>query len=173
MRLARWKRNSSGNQPVLRRFLEPASAPAGWTADTPESAAAPKTIALSPMGAMALAVACGLTGGYIDLLLMLFKKSFLSDEGYLGTGRDFPWSVPVAHVLLPLCAGAVVAVINALRPGSISLRAAAWLLMTVALWGAFLRLPLYGAASLFLGFGLARPISGLVAARRRYARRAL
>jgi arylsulfatase A-like enzyme len=57
-----------------------------------------------------------------------------------------------------------VAAVNRLRPGVVSTRAAASLFATLAIRGALLRLPLYGACTLLLGAGLARPIGAVVAA---------
>ena len=43
------------------------------------------------------------------------------------------------------------------------MRAGSWLFAMLAIWAALLRLPLYGACTLLLAAGLARPISGAVA----------
>ena len=61
--------------------------------------------------------------------------------------------------------GVVVAAVNRLRPGLVSLRAGSWLFATLAIWSALLRMPLYGACSLLLAAGLGRVIGDAVAAR--------
>jgi hypothetical protein len=71
--------------------------------------------------------------------------------------------VPLARLIL----GVVVAAVNRLRPGLVSLRAGSWLFATFAIWAALSRVPLYGACSLLLAAGLGRPIGGAIAARGR------
>jgi arylsulfatase A-like enzyme len=109
-----------------------------------------------------LAVALGLCSGYLDLVLLTLKKHWWGDLRYFGSGRDFPWTIPVAHVVLLFIPGLLLAVVSRLRPGLISLRAGAWLLATLAIWFAALRAPIHGAAALILGAGLGRPISAAV-----------
>ena len=125
----------------------------------------PGRVPLSPTAAVLLAIALGLCGGYLDLFLMLFKKFYWADEWILRSGRDFPWTVPVAHALLLLIPGVAIATVSRLRPGLVSLRAGSWLFGALAIWGALLRLPLYGACSLVLAIGLGRPIGAGVASR--------
>ena len=72
--------------------------------------------ALSPRAAILLAISFGLCGGYLDLFLMLFKKLYWNDEWILRHGRDFPWTVPVAHAILLLIPGMVIATASRLRP---------------------------------------------------------
>jgi arylsulfatase A-like enzyme len=120
-------------------------------------------IPLSPMAAIVLAIAIGLACGYLDLLMVIVKKYWWSDLGHFETARDFPWSIPVAHVVLLLVPGLLLAAMARLRPGGLSLRAGTWLLSTLALWMTLLRAPLYGAAVLILAAGLARPMSGAIA----------
>jgi arylsulfatase A-like enzyme len=128
---------------------------------------------LSPKLAILLAVALGLAGGYLDLVMMIFKKYYWSDLGYFGSGRDFLWSIPVVHVVLLLIPGVLLFAISRLRPGWVSLRAGSWLLATLAIWAALLRTPLYGAATLLLAAGMARTMSGpVVASIVRHPRRA-
>ncbi len=122
-------------------------------------------IPLSPMGAVLLAIAFGLCGGYLDLGIIIFKKCCLNEEGYFRTARDFPWTVPTGHAVLLLIPGLLVAVINLPRRRLISLRLGAWLFATMAIWAALLRLPLYGACSLILAFGLGKFIGDAVANR--------
>ena len=50
--------------------------------------------------ALLLAIALGLAGGYLDLVIIVFKKYFWNDLRNFGSGRDFPWSVPVGHAVL-------------------------------------------------------------------------
>ena len=117
---------------------------------------------LSSTAAVVLALAFGLAGGYLDLLIIVFRKYCWNPEGYFRTARDFPWSVPAGHALLLLVAGSVVAVLN-LRPRSISLRKGSWLFATLAIWGALLRAPLYGAGTLLLAIGLGRVVGDALA----------
>jgi arylsulfatase A-like enzyme len=133
----------------------------------PRSAARwlPSRVPLSPAAAVLLASSFGLCAGYLDLFLMLFKKLYWSDEWILRHGRDFPWTVPVAHAVLLLIPGTVIAAVTRLRPLLVSLRAGSWLLATLAIWAALLRLPLYGVCTLFLAIGLGRPISAAASAR--------
>ena len=99
------------------------------------------------------------------MAIIVFKKFFWNPEGYYRTARDFPWSVPVGHAVLMVIPGVVVAAVNRLRPGLVSLRAGSWLFATLAIWAALLRMPLYGACSLLLAAGLGRLIGDAVAAR--------
>jgi arylsulfatase A-like enzyme len=117
------------------------------------------------MAAVLLAISFGLCAGYLDLFLMLFKKLYWKDEWILRIGRDFPWTVPVAHAVLLLFAGMVIGAASRLRPRLVSMRAGSWLFATLAIWSALLRLPLYGACSLMLAAGLGRLIGDAVASR--------
>ena len=133
---------------------------------TPPEPSAPRPthrVPMAPTVAVLLAILFGLAGGYLDLVLMLLNKTLFDEDGYFRTGRDFPWSVPAGHVLFLMIPGGVVAAVNRLRPGVVSMRAGTWLLATLAIWGALLRMPLYGACTLLLSAGLARPIGGAVA----------
>jgi arylsulfatase A-like enzyme len=120
---------------------------------------------------MVLAVSFGLCAGYLDVAIIVAKKLFWNPEGYYRVARDFPWSVPLGHAALMLIPGAAVAVAARLARGRVSLHAASWLLATVALWGALLRLPIYGGCSLALAAGLGRPIGDAIAARGLASRR--
>src|ERR1700733_205652 len=133
----------------------------------PETAArrSPSGIVLSPTGAILLAISFGLCAGYLDLGFILFKRLCWNAEGYFRTARDFPWTVPVGHAVLLLIPGVVVASVNRIRPGLVSLRAGASLFAAIAIWGALLRMPLYGAGSLVLAAGLGRLIGGAVGSR--------
>jgi len=141
--------------------IPPAKPPARWT---------PSRIPLSPAAAILLAISFGLCGGYLDLFLLLCKKFYWKDELIPQAGRDFPWTLPVAHVVLLLIPGMVIAAVSRLRPRLVSMRAGSWLFATLAIWAALLRLPLYGACSLLLAAGLGRPISAVVASRGWYQR---
>jgi arylsulfatase A-like enzyme len=123
----------------------------------------PGRIALSPAAAILLAIAIGLCGGFLDVVLMILRRSFWSDVRHIESGRDFVWSVPVVHAALLLIPGALLAAVSRLLPGRVSLRVGSWLLATLALWSALLRAPLYGAATLILAAGLTRPIGASVA----------
>jgi len=109
-----------------------------------------------------LSVWCGLAGGYLDLLFIVFKKFFWNGLKNYANAADFPWSVPVGHVLLLVVPGVLLALLSRLRPRPMPLRAAAWLFATLAIWAALLRLPLYGLASLLLAAGLSRQVSGKI-----------
>jgi arylsulfatase A-like enzyme len=123
-------------------------------------------------GTILLAMALGLCGGYLDLMVIVYKKYCYNDLRYYWTASDSPWSVPVVHAVLMGAAGVLVAFVNWVRPGQVRLRAVAWLFATLALWGALLRMPLYGVCTLLLAAGLGRPISAVVAASGRHPRRA-
>src|SRR5271166_209327 len=125
--------------------------------DSSPPSPAPRRPPLSPSATLLLAISFGLCGGYLDLFLMLFKKLYWNDEWILRHGRDFPWTVPVAHAVLLLLPGMAIAALSRLRPRLISLRAGSWLFATLAIWAALLRLPLYGVCTLFLAAGLGRP----------------
>ncbi len=134
----------------------------------PPNAAArrpPRPIPLRPAAAVLLAISFSLCGGYLDLSLMLFKALCWGEEWFLRIGRDFAWTVPVSHAVLLLIPGIVIAAASRFRPGLVSMRAGSWLLATLAIWAALLRLPMYGVCSLILAAGLARPISDAVATR--------
>ena len=73
------------------------------------------------------------------------KKYYWNDLRHFRSGRDFLWTVPVGHVVLLVIPGVVLAAVNWLCPGRVSLRAGSWLLATLAIWAALLRVPLYGA----------------------------
>ena len=104
----------------------------------------------------------GLSRSVVDALQ---EDSAGMKSGFFGIGRDFPWTVPVGHAVLLLIPGMVVAAVSRLRPGLVSMRSGSWLLATLAIWAALLRLPLYGVCSLLLAAGLGRPISDAVASR--------
>ena len=125
----------------------------------------PSRVPLSPIAAVLLAISFGLCGGYLDLTFMLFRKFCWDQEGFVRSGRDFPWTVPVAHAVLLLIPGAAIAAVSRLRPRFVSMGAASWLFAVLAIWAALLRLPLYGACTLLLAAGLGRPISAAVASR--------
>src|SRR5262249_35436991 len=118
---------------------------------------------LSTTGIFVLAIALGLAGGYLDLVLLVLKKPLWSTTGHYDNGQDFLWSVPVAHAVLLVLAAAPIAVVNRLRQGRLSIRSGSWLLVTLAGWFALLRAPLIGACSLLLAAGLGRPLSGAIA----------
>lgn len=136
----------------------------------PAEARPPVRFLLSPPSAVLLAIAMGLSAGYLDLLFILWKSHFQDADVPTRIGRDFAWTVPVSHALLLLIPGLLVAAANRLRPGLVSIRLGTWLFATLALLSALLRLPLYGAASLFLAAGLARLIGDAFAARVRSPR---
>jgi hypothetical protein len=125
----------------------------------------PSRVPLSPTAAVLLAISFGLCGGYLDLSFMLLTKICWDEERFVRSGRDFPWTVPVAHAVLLLIPGAASAAVSRLRPRFVSMRAASWLFAVLAIWAALLRLPLYGPCTLLLAAGLGRLISDAVASR--------
>ena len=125
-------------------------------------------VPLSPMGAVLLAILFGVCGGYLDLGLIVFKKFCLNPERSFRCARDFPWTVPVSHAILLLIPGLTVGAVNRLLPKLVSLKAATWLFATLAIWSGLLRMPVYGACSLVMAVGLARPISNVVVDRGLY-----
>jgi arylsulfatase A-like enzyme len=134
---------------------------------TPPRAETPSRVrqaSLSPTGTVLLASALGLCGGYLDLLVMTFKKYFINELRYFWSGSDFPWTVPVSHMALLAIAGVLVASFNRLWPArTLTRRARAWLFITLAIWLALLRMPLYGVCSLLLAAGLGRLLCAGVA----------
>jgi arylsulfatase A-like enzyme len=114
----------------------------------------PTSVSLTPRSSLLLAAWIGLLGGYVDLAAMIIRRTIFG-HFYL-QGREFYWTVPIASLVLVMVPGALTAIANRIRPGCVSLRAAAWLFATIALWGALLRLPLHGAASLLLATGMGR-----------------
>ena len=132
---------------------------------TDPAARRPGWIPLSPTAAVLLAVSFGLCGGYLDLGLIAFKRLCLNPEGAFRSPRDFPWTVPASHAILLIIPGVVVAAVNRLQPRTFSPGVASWLFATLAIWSALLRMPIYGACSLLMAAGLARPISGAIVAR--------
>jgi arylsulfatase A-like enzyme len=123
----------------------------------------PTRVPLSPGAAVLLAISFGLCGGYLDLAFLLLRKLCWDQEGFVRSGRDFLWTVPVAHTVWLMIPGAAIAGVSRLRPRFVSVRAASWLLAALALWAALLRLPLDGACTLVLAAGMGRPISAAVA----------
>ena len=136
-----------------------------WTNSTARiwDARGPSRIPLSPTGTVLLAIALGLCGGYLDLVVIVYRKYFWNDLRYFWSGSDFPWSVPVVHaVLLASCGCVRGRSSTGSGRGRITLRTAAWLFATLAIWAALLRMPLYGVCTLLLAAGLGRPISTAV-----------
>jgi arylsulfatase A-like enzyme len=119
---------------------------------------------LSPATAIFLSLSCGLAGGYLDLVFIVFKKHFYNGLKNYANAHDFPWSVPVGHVVLLMIPGLLLALLTRLRPRPMPLRAASWLFASLAIWTALLRLPLYGICSLLFAAGLGRQASGSLAA---------
>ena len=134
------------------------------TAPEPEIWRSQGRLPLCPKVAILLAVTLGLGGGYLDLVMMVFRKLYWSDLRSFGSGRDFVWSIPVVHVVLLLIPAMLLAAISVIRTRVVSLAVGWWLLATLAIWAALLRAPLYGASTLLLATGVARLLSGLMAA---------
>ena len=79
---------------------------------------------LTSASSIMLAILFGLAAGYLDLILIVFKKHYWNGLRNYANASDFPWSVPVGHVLLLLIPGVLLAVVNWFRPKPMSLRAA-------------------------------------------------
>ena len=101
----------------------------------------------------------GLLGGLLDLAMIFARKDWLHATHYHEQGRHFVWTVPLAHLGLLIAAGLLIAIIVRLRPGLISIRSAAFILATMALWGPLLRAPIHGLAGLVVAIGAARLLS--------------
>jgi hypothetical protein len=91
-------------------------------------------------------------------------RLYWSDLRYFGSGRDFVWSVPLVHVVLPLIPDVLLAAISVIRTRLVSLAVGWWLLATLAIWAALLRAPLYGASTILLAAAVARFLGGPMAA---------
>ena len=118
---------------------------------------------LSPGGALMLAAGFGLAAGYLDLCGIFLSKHGLRTTAFYQQGRYFPWAVPVAHLTILMVPGLLVAGLNRLRAGLVSVRAATWPFAILAIWGPLLNLPLSGTASLLMAAGLGQLISRKVA----------
>src|SRR5438105_3156030 len=88
---------------------------------------------LSPRGALLLAAWFGLVSGYLDLGGILLKRDVLHASVYYKQGWFFPWTVPLADLAILMVPGLLVAGLNRLRPGWVSVRTAAWVLATLGL----------------------------------------
>lgn len=119
----------------------------------------------------------GLLGGFLDLAAILLKKHVFYSILYYRLPRDFFWTLPVVNLVLVVLLGLTLAGLNRVRPGAVSQRLAAWMIVTLALWEPLLRMPVHGAASLVLAAGLGRWISGILIRRapgsQRFLRRSL
>ena len=122
-------------------------------------------LTLSWSYALVLAAWFGLVGGYLDLGMVFLKKDLAHASLFYQQGRNFRWVVPLANLVIMMVPGLLVAGVSRFRPGLVSLRAAAFLFATLAIWGPLLRSPFYGAASLVVAVGAARMISRGVAGR--------
>jgi arylsulfatase A-like enzyme len=117
---------------------------------------------VSAKALLLLAISCGLAGGYLDVTIIFLKKLTADPPKNYENAADFPWSVPVGHVVLLLIPGMFLTIFGWLRSRPVSLRSAAWLFSTLAFWAALLRMPFYGAASLVLAVGVGRPASASI-----------
>jgi arylsulfatase A-like enzyme len=128
-------------------------------ASAPAIAETVSPVTLSPRAALFLAAWSGIVGGYIDLGMIFVHRHLFHASLYYEQGNQFRWTVPAANLALLIVPGLLVAGLNRLRPGLLSLPAAARVFATLALWGAFLRAPFYGAATLVLALGMASVFS--------------
>ena len=116
-------------------------------------------VPLSPSSAVLWPLAFGLCGGYLDLVLMLWRSTFWHDDVPVRIGRDFPWTVPVSHAFLLLFPGVMVAALNRLRPGLVSMRVGGVAVRDAGdLGGPAEVAAVRRRARLLLAAGLARPI---------------
>ena len=69
-------------------------------------------IAFSPASTVLLAISFGLCGGYLDSVIILFSKWFWNRDQYLRIARDFPWTVPIGHVVLLVIPAIVIIALN-------------------------------------------------------------
>jgi arylsulfatase A-like enzyme len=127
----------------------------------PDNPARPRREAISPLGALLLAAWLGLLFGYIDLAAYIVRRDLVHATVYYKQARFFPWAVPLANLAFLMVPGLVVAGLNRVWSGLVSVRAAAWTLLTLGAWGALLNLPLNAGATLLLAAGLGRWISRL------------
>ncbi len=98
---------------------------------------------LSPKAAVLLAIAFGLCGGYLDLSLILVRKTLWRETLSLQNGRDFAWTIPLSLAILMLIPAFLIATLNWLRPRLISVCGSAQGLML----GYLEQTPLYNAAN--------------------------
>ena len=122
-------------------------------------------IPLSPAMAILLAVSLGLAAGYLDVGSVVLGKNCWNKYGYFGNARDFPWTLPAGHAALLLIPGLVLAALVVVVRFGESRPRRPGLLASLSLWGALLKLPLYGACSLMLAVGVGRLIASAVGAR--------
>jgi hypothetical protein len=122
---------------------------------------------LSARSTLLFAAWFGLVGGYLDLGMIFLRRDIFHASFYYEQGRHFRWTVPVAHLAVLMVVGLLLAGVNRLRPGRVSVRSTAWLFATLAFWGPLLRAPLYGVATLLVAVGAARWVSRWVAAHAR------
>ncbi len=136
-----------------------------------DTANSPERIPLSWASAVLLAGSLGLCAGYFELLLMVLMQHFWDDEGYVRTGRDFLWTVPLGDAILLVIAAALLFIAFRIRRRSLSVNLGSKLFASLAIWAVLLRLPLYGVATLLLAAGAgglcARPVAALTAPPRR------
>ena len=79
---------------------------------------------------------------------------------------DFAWTVPLGHMILVGTVGVILGACGQrAAPGGISLRLASWLFATLAIWGPFLRMPMYIGCTLLLAVGMGRLVSDAIVAR--------
>ncbi len=134
----------------------------------------PQGVSLAPAAAIKLSLSLGLCGGYLDLVITVLGKYCWNKDGYFRNALDFLWTVPAGHAVLLLVPGLLIALLNFRGRARISQRLGVWLLATLAIWGALLRAPLYGACTFLLAVGLGRLVGdrivvhGLAPARLRY-----
>lgn len=135
-------------------FAEPVNPAEGDSARANLSQAGPGRLVLSPICAVVLAISMGLCAGFLDLAVIVVKKTCWNKERSFRAAKDFPWTVPTAHAALMAVAGSAVAVVNWRRRGRVSVHAAVWLFSTIAIWNGLLRAPVEAWASLALAAGL-------------------
>jgi arylsulfatase A-like enzyme len=113
----------------------------------------------------------GLTGGCIDLLCILVKKTFIYKYTFLFESKHFVWMVPLSNLVILIAAGLALWALERLGPRRLPGGFSAWSLAMLALVGPLLRMPLDWWASVLLATGLAFPLGEMVQSRPRLVRR--
>jgi arylsulfatase A-like enzyme len=115
-------------------------------------------IRAQPVTVLALAIAIGLSAGFLDLGLMILKKQAF-DHGFYRLGDGFWWITPVGVAILVMIPSLILAASALWRRSGIRLDIAAGLISFPALLDLIARLPIYFWPSLLLSAGLAVQLS--------------
>ena len=107
----------------------------------------------------AMAIVVGVGAGILELALVGLKARMSSPARYHFNARDALWSVPLVLAFMLFAVGTAVWGLNRITGRRIPARASAWVMVSLGLWGALLRLPLDAWASLILALGLGLEVS--------------